>query len=179
MKKLISLLMAFAMLFTLCACGAKNETPAAQNPVVDAPVEKAEPVVIKLTTTNKSTNHEVVEMGVACDNIRERTDGMVDIQLFADGQMLVYSEGIEAVMSNSNVIYYTACNLFSDYVPEFTTVYLPYLFENTQIADAFFKSEMWDEINAKACTLYAITASTATAAFGQTSPSPAQRTWKG
>ena len=125
------------MLVALCACGAK-ETKA------------DEPIVIKLTTTNASSNHEVKQMVEHCEIIKERTNGMVDIQVYADGQMLVYAEGIEAVMSNSNVIYYTACNLFSDYVPEFTTVYLPYLFENTEIADAFFKSELWGKIVDKA-----------------------------
>lgn len=111
---------------------------------------KEKPIVIKLTTTNGSSNHEVKQMIEHCDIIRERTNGMVDIQVYPDGQMLVYAEGIEAVMSNSQVIYYTACNLFSDYVPEFTTVYLPYLYENTEIADAFFKSDLWGEILTKA-----------------------------
>ena len=135
MKKILALTLALCMIFALCAVSASAAD---------------KPLTIKLTTTNNSTNHEVIEMGIACDNIRERTNGMVDIQVYADGQMLVYSEGIEAVMSNSNVIYYTACNLFSDYVSEFTTVYLPYLFENTKIADEFFKSDLWDEINGKA-----------------------------
>ena len=135
MKKILALTLALCMIFALCAVSASAAD---------------KPLTIKLTTTNNSSNHEVVEMGIACDNIRERTNGMVDIQVYADGQMLVYSEGIEAVMSNSNVIYYTACNLFSDYVPEFTTVYLPYLYENTKIADEFFKSDLWDQINGKA-----------------------------
>ncbi len=151
MKKLLALLLAFAMVFTLCACGAKEE-PKADAPAEEAPAveEVKEPIVIKLTTTNGSNNHEVKQMIEHCEIIKERTGGMVDIQVYPDGQMLVYAEGIEAVMSSSNVIYYTACNLFSDYVPEFTTVYLPYLYENLEIADAFFKSDLWAEIVDKA-----------------------------
>ena len=134
MKKLLSMALALCMLFALCAVSASAAD---------------KPITIKLTTTNGSTNPEVVCITEACEAIKEKTDGKVDIQVYPDGQMLVYSEGIEAVMSNSNVIYYTACNLFSDYVPEFTTVYLPYLFENTVIADLFFKSDLWKEISAK------------------------------
>lgn len=111
---------------------------------------KEKPIEIKLTTTNAAANPEVVEMIAAADIIRERTDGMVDIQVYTDGQMLVYAEGIEAVMSNSGVIYFTACNLFSDYVPEFTTVYMPYLFSTTEIATEFFKSDVWSQILDKA-----------------------------
>ena len=112
MKKLLSALLVVCMLVSVCAFGSFT-----------AAADKADkPIQIKLTTTNASTNPEVVAMGEACERIRERTDGMIDIQLYSDGQMLVYAEGIEAVMSNSAVIYFTACNLFADYVPEFTTV---------------------------------------------------------
>lgn len=134
MKKLLAVALALCMVFALCAVSASAAD---------------KPITIKLTTTNGSTNPEVICITEACEAIKEKTDGKVDIQVYPDGQMLVYSEGIEAVMSNSNVIYYTACNLFSDYVPEFTTVYLPYLFENTEIADLFFKSDLWKEISAK------------------------------
>ena len=140
MKKLLSALLVVCMLVSVCAFGSFT-----------AAADKADkPIQIKLTTTNASTNPEVVAMGEACERIRERTDGMIDIQLYSDGQMLVYAEGIEAVMSNSAVIYFTACNLFADYVPEFTTVYMPYLYANTDIAREFFKSDVWNEISAKA-----------------------------
>ncbi len=156
MKKLLVLLLAAAMLLSLCACSQKaapaESAPApAQEPAAEAPAEKPEkPIEIKLTSTNPSSNPEIVAMIDACDRIRERTDGMVDIQVYADGQMLVYAEGIEAVMSNSAVIYFTACNLFSDYVPEFTTVYMPYLYSSIEQATEFFKSDVWQQISDKA-----------------------------
>lgn len=140
MKKLICLALAICMLFSLVACGqAETEGP-----------DSSDPLVIKLTTTNSSSNPEVKAIAEACERIKDRTDSMVDIQLYPDGQMMVYSEGIEAVMSNSAVIYFTACNLFSDYVPEFTTVYLPYLYNTTDICVEFMESDVWQQISDKA-----------------------------
>lgn len=143
-RRMFTLVLTLCMLISVCAFGSTSALAESPGKLVDKPIE------IKLTTTNPSTNPEVVAMVEACDKIRERTDGMVDIQVYSDGQMLVYAEGIEAVMSNSAVIYFTACNLFSDYVPEFTTVYMPYLYADTDIATKFFQSDVWNEISAKA-----------------------------
>lgn len=150
MKRFLCSILAFTMVISLCACGgSKNSEPATDS---DAPAAEtvSDPIRIKLTSTNPSSNPEIVAMAEACDRIRERTDGMVDIQVYADGQMLVYAEGIEAVMSNSAVIYFTGCNLFSDYVPELTTVYMPYLYESTEVAEKFFQSDVWNQISEKA-----------------------------
>lgn len=144
MKRALSTFLALCLLMTVCAFGSITASAETAPKLVDKPIE------IKLVSTNASSNPEIIAMVDACDRIRERTDGMVDIQMYSDGQMLAYAEGIEAVMSNSAVIYFTACNLFSDYVPEFTTVYMPYLFANTDIASEFFKSEVWQKISDKA-----------------------------
>ncbi|MBQ1235688.1 MAG: BMP family ABC transporter substrate-binding protein, partial [Oscillospiraceae bacterium] len=41
MKKIVALLLAFVMVFALCACGAKEEAPAAVEEEVAAPAEEA------------------------------------------------------------------------------------------------------------------------------------------
>lgn len=152
MKRILCSILTLAMVFSLCACGGSKSEPAASgsSSTSTATTPAAEPIRIKLTSTNPSSNPEIVAMVEACDRIRERTDGMVDIQVYADGQMLVYAEGIEAVMSNSAVIYFTACNLFSDYVPELTSVYMPYLYPTTEVAEVFFQSDVWNQISDKA-----------------------------
>lgn len=151
MKKLLSATLAMLMTLSLAACGStpnQDTTPSGQNPVENE--STGDPIVIKLTTTNASSNPEVQAIVEHCENIKERTNGMVVIDVYADGQMMVYNEGIEAVMSDSAVIYYTACNLFADYVPEFTTVYMPYLYSSTDIAEKFFLSDTWNTIAEKA-----------------------------
>jgi len=147
MKKLLSATLAMLMVLSLTACGGE-EVSSEKEPSESEPA--GEPIVIKLTTTNASSNPEVQAIVEHCEKIKERTDGMVQIDVYADGQMMVYNEGIEAVMSDSAVIYYTACNLFADYVPEFTTVYMPYLYSSTEVAEKFFLSDTWKTIADKA-----------------------------
>lgn len=155
MKKIFAMLLAAAMTLSLAACGG-NDKQAASQPATSQPAASqpaaptGDPINIKLTTSNASSNPEIQAIMAHCEKIKERTNGMVTIDVYADGQMLVYNEGIEAVISDSAVIYYTACNLFSDYVPEFTTVYMPYLYSSTQVAEQFFLSDTWKAIAAKA-----------------------------
>ena len=58
---------------------------------------------------------------------------MVDIQVYPDGQMLVYQEGVEALMSNANLIMNASASYFSDYVPVMGTVLSPYLYDSREI----------------------------------------------
>jgi len=148
MKKLLSLILVLSMVFALCACGAKEEAPAAEAPKSEAaaPAEAApaqEPIEIKLTTTDPSNAVTTLDLIECCDIIRERTDGMVDIQVYADGQMLVYAEGVEAIMANANLIMIGSPTYFVDYVPVMNTVVAPYLFPNREVAAAFFETDTW------------------------------------
>lgn len=154
MKKLLSLILALAMVFALCACGAKEEAPAAAAPAEKAPAAEApvaespaqKPIEIKLTTTDPAGAVTTLDLIACCDEIRERTNGMVDIQVYPDGQMLVYAEGVEAIMSNANLIMIGSPTYFVDYVPVMNTIVAPYLFPNREVAAEFFKSETWEGI---------------------------------
>ena len=101
MKKIVAILLAAAMALALCACG---QQAAQTQKTTSAAADKGKPIEIKLTTTDPSNAVTVLDLIDCCDQIRERTDGMVDIQVYADGQMLVYAEGVEAIMSNANLI---------------------------------------------------------------------------
>ncbi len=86
MKKLVALLLVFVMVFALCACGAKEEAPAA--PAEDAaPVEEAAPASevkvsvfwyeesdVYLSTVRAELNKELDALGVAYDNQFAGTD---------------------------------------------------------------------------------------------------------
>lgn len=153
MKKFLALALSIIMVFALCACGqeaapAEEETPADEKAVSE---EKAPDKVIeiKLTTTDPSTAVTVDELYVAAENIKKRTNGAVDVQIYSDGQLLVYHEGVEALMSNANLIMNTSASFFNDYVPELGTVLSPYLYDTREIAAKFFESEYWDGLTQK------------------------------
>lgn len=131
MKKMYSLLLTAAVATAAFSCPVMAEQ---------------DPIEIKLTTTDPSTAVTVEDMQAAAQNIYDRTDGMVDIQVYADGQMLVYAEGVEALMSNANLIMCTSGSFFVDYVPELNTVLAPYLFDTREIAAEFFESDYWDTV---------------------------------
>ena len=50
MKKILALVLALCMVFALCACGAKTETPAAEAPAAEAPAEAPAKVRIGMVT---------------------------------------------------------------------------------------------------------------------------------
>ena len=71
---------------------------------------------------------------------------MIDIQVYPDGQMLVYAEGVEAIMSNANLIMIGSPTYFVDYVPVMNTLVAPYLFPSREVAAAFFDSDYFKAI---------------------------------
>lgn len=143
MKKFIALILALVMVFSLCACGQKTASEPAAETKTEAQPAAEKPIEIKLTTTDPTGSVTVNDLIACCDEIRERTNGMVDIQVYPDGQMLVYAEGVEAIMSNANLIMIGSPTYFVDYVPVMNTVVAPYLFSSREVAAEFFKSDVW------------------------------------
>lgn len=105
---------------------------------------------IKMTSADSPTTLWHQEHVAMADRIRERTNGCVDIQFYGSGEMLVYDEGIEAVMSDTAVFYFNDPSAFSDYCPELKTICAPYLWENYKEVEAFEETELYAEILAKA-----------------------------
>ena len=151
MKRFIAVLLALVMIFALCACG-QQASEQAEKPEQEtaetssAPEVKGDPIEIKLTTTDPSGSVTVLDLIACADEIRERTDGMIDIQVYPDGQMLVYAEGVEAIMSNANLIMIGSPTYFVDYVPVMNTLVAPYLFPSREVAAAFFDSDYFKAI---------------------------------
>lgn len=114
---------------------------------------------IKLVSCDAPTTIWHTEHIAMAERIKERTNGCVDIQFYGNGEMLVYDEGIEAVMSDTAVFYFTDPSLFVDYAPVLKTVCAPYLWENLAEVEAFGASEMYAEIlaDAEAANLHAVT----------------------
>lgn len=150
MKKTIAFLLCAVMLLTLCACGSSS-APAASAPSggTDQPAAaepKGTPIEIKLTTTDPTGCPTVLALEACAKEIYDRTDGMVDIQVYPDGQMLVYAEGVEAMMSNANLILVATPSYLVDYVPVLSTLVSPYLFSSREVAAAFFDSDYFQGI---------------------------------
>lgn len=129
MKRTLSLLMTCAMLMGLLAgCGRDpNSSSGTAAPGGSASTsaggstltEKRE---IKEVTTLSSTDPAVQAMVRANDRIREATDGMIDIQMYADGQILTGAEGVEAMRAGAAVFVWNDPSTLSNYVPIYETI---------------------------------------------------------
>lgn len=142
MKKAIAIILCIIMVLATAACGSK--APAAEPTAAEAPAAK--PIEIKLTTTDPTGCPTVNALEACAKEIYDRTNGMVDIQVYADGQMLVYAEGVEAMMSNANLILVATPSYLVDYVPVLSTLVSPYLFSSREVAAAFFDSDYFQGI---------------------------------
>lgn len=154
MKKALSMALASAMLFSLLAgCGGTTggantgtQSPGTGN---QSPSSSTSPQTlekkqeIKMVTTLSSTDQAVKRLIEANDRIREATNGMVDVQMYSDGQMLIGEEGVEALRSGSAVIILNDPLTLSDYVPIYETICAPYLYTSYRDIEKFAESEYW------------------------------------
>ena len=87
MKKLIALLMALVMVFSLCACGAKEEAPAAAPAApAEAPAEEAAPaeasVVWKISTVDNEGSDYMNAFTAMWERIEKETNGYIDVEMY-------------------------------------------------------------------------------------------------
>ena len=59
---------------------------------------------IKMVSSLSSKDPCIVALVEANEKVKELTNGAVDVQMYADGQMLMSDEGIEAMLSDAAVI---------------------------------------------------------------------------
>jgi TRAP-type C4-dicarboxylate transport system substrate-binding protein len=105
---------------------------------------------IKLTSNDSTSTIWMEKMQAACDDIREQTEGKVDIQIYGNGEMLVGDEGTEALMSDAAVFCFQDPSNYGDYIPEFNTLCAPYLWSSHEDVEAFSRTDEMDGLLAKA-----------------------------
>ena len=146
MKKVMAFLLSACMILSLAACG--NKAPASSGSQASsassgtaAETKLDRPIEIKLCAIDPADQNTNDYLRDCIAEITERTNGMIDIQLYTDGQMLVYAEGVEAVMSNANVIVVSQSSYLSDYFPVMAVFGSPYVFPSREVATAFYNSD--------------------------------------
>ncbi|EKO3583083.1 TRAP transporter substrate-binding protein DctP [Vibrio metschnikovii] len=118
MKKLLSAaLISSALLLT--GCGDKEAADQA------AP----SPININLSLVFAPSELLTQELIKVTDSIREKTDGGVNIQVFPSGQLPVYKDNLEQVVNGANWIAVEDLTYLGDYVPDFTALAGPMLYQ--------------------------------------------------
>lgn len=129
MKKFISAMMACALCVSLAACGGSSSTASsAASGAAAAPASKDDyHIEIKLSHVFAPGEQITVTMDEIADNIREKTNGAVDIQTYNNSQLAVYKDGVEQVVRGANFISVEDLSYLGDYVPDFNILAGPML----------------------------------------------------
>ena len=143
MKKfrVLSLLsvLAFIMLFT--ACGGEKKA---------AEEKKAEPLEIKVSYIFKENEPTHIDMKEATDAINQRLEGQVKFVLFPNGQLPVYKDGLQQVVRGADFIDVDDLSYIGDYVPEFTALAGPMLYQNYDEYVKLMHSDLVADLKKKA-----------------------------
>ena len=130
MKRVIAILLALAMVFALCACGAKEEAPAAQSGEAAAPAAEASTEVVKLKLGHPlaPTTSQHIYLEKWAELVKEASGGKYEITVYPSAQ---FGEAKELVESLSMGVYDLAwcdCAVMDFLVPDMNLVNLPFFF---------------------------------------------------
>lgn len=144
-KMLLSLILAFALMFSLAACGG-----------ADAPAESAEKIVIRIASQSPQVEFDgdgTTALGVSVNyflkEIEERTEGRITGQIFPGGQLATSSEEyIGGLQNGAFDIGILNNGAWSDYTNAFAGLNMPYLYFDFDTVYAVLDSEIgtsWKE----------------------------------
>ena len=115
MKKILTITLALCMLLTC---------------VVTASAEDFK-LTMRLSHVFGPTEQLAISIQEAADNIREKTNGAIDIQVFHSSQLPTYKDGVEQVASGANFISVEDPSYIADYVPDFNVLVGPMMTSNS------------------------------------------------
>ena len=163
MKKALSVLLTAALCLSLAGCGGGNKSEAPAAPAADAQGgadsaggEAAVPtddyhLVLKLSHVFAPEEQLTKTMDSICNNIKERTNGAIEIQHFPQGQLATYKDGVEQVVRGAEFISVEDPSYLGDYVPDFNILAGPmlvnsfdeyeYLLESDEVKEMFQAAE--------------------------------------
>lgn len=138
MKKAVSLVVAAAMCLSMAACGSKEAAAPAETKAAEAAAPAAEGgeaaapaddfhLVLKLSHVFAPEEQLTKTMDSICNNIKERTNGAIEIQHFPQGQLATYKDGVEQVVRGADFISVEDPSYLGDYVPDFNILAGPML----------------------------------------------------
>ena len=136
MKKLITLLLALAMVLSLAACGSKD-TPAPDGQNTPAATYK-----IKLGTTGNEEHQSTIAANFFKEKVEELTNGAVTVEIYPNSQLGSEREMAEGVkLGTLEMTIVTTDGTLPAWVPETQVLSIPYLLTSKEVAyevlDAF------------------------------------------
>jgi len=98
MKKIFATIFALVMVFSLSACGAKEDAPAASTTPGATTAEEFEPVVWRFANQQGVDQPATIIDQEICEQIKEATEGRVTVELYANSALGDYSSVFDELM---------------------------------------------------------------------------------
>lgn len=140
MKKLFALALALLMTLSLAACGGDTKTPDAGSSApadsgtsapadTGTPAPSTDPIVISISHSYTELDQVSVELNTAAQNIAERTNGVVTVNLFPNNTFGNMADGVEAVMSDAPLMLMAAFSQWDDMYYDASALQCGFVFE--------------------------------------------------
>lgn len=148
MKKLVCLMLALSMLFTLAACGQKTapaasaaKSSAAQSSAKSSTPAEAKVMKIAGTMSQKETDGEYLGTQKFAELVEQYTNGSIKVEIYPSSQLGGQTEFSEGVMLGSIEACVLGPSYFGTTDPFMYFLEMPYLFKNLDHARALFETE--------------------------------------
>ena len=125
-----------AVLFLAFGCSKKN-----------AGGQGAAKHVFKLSNVFTNEQPLNVTLREVADNINKRTNGAIEIQIYPNGEIATYKDGIEQVRAGAYFISNEDPSYMADYVPDYNALVGPMLYNNMEEYTAMCHSDFANDLN--------------------------------
>lgn len=155
-RRILCAILSLIMCLGLAACGGQKpkedsstpSTPSSGNTEPSAPSAEPE-YVLKLGHAYAITDNQHVAAQMMADEVFEKTNGAVKIEIYPASQLGSTTELIEAVYNGYQDIGVDSLNTLESFVPLCNLEAYPFLFDNTDQLVAFLNSDLCDELLAE------------------------------
>lgn len=148
-KRLLAVLLVCIVVFSLAACGEKKENPSgnrddsqasSQAEQIDPP-ESMDQVVLKVGFSTDASDPRVQSATLFKEQVEEQTQGRIQVELHANGELGSDAELIQGVISGTVDMTVSSAGNFAGYVHNVGVSAFPFLFSDYE--------EAWDFIDGK------------------------------
>ena len=147
MKKVLAVLLALAMIFSFAACGEKKEEPKQEEPK-----GRTEKLVLQFPEINAESDLACQFLVKFAEEVNQKTNGMIEIQVFGGGQLGNEGECIEGLRLGTYAFFrINPANLKNRGIdiPEYTALGLPFLLQSVKGGLNFLYSDYGTKLNDK------------------------------
>ena len=147
MKKIIALLTALVLVFSLCACGTAETPAAAESTAASADAAPAKlmdsPMTFKVATTQSSSGLWVKYMTEAYKEITERTNGDLNFEIYPDSELGSNKDVVEQILAGAPIILGCGFDTMSDYSGKLAVASCPYVFQDMSEVFTIADTDWW------------------------------------